>query len=73
MAEATVSSKNQIVIPKEARDVLGTKPGDKLLVIVEGDSVYLLRKPKSYRKALRGAGAGLYPSGYLEQERKNWK
>jgi AbrB family looped-hinge helix DNA binding protein len=28
MAEATLSSKNQIVIPGEAREALGVKPGD---------------------------------------------
>ncbi len=36
MAEITLSSKNQIVIPREAREALGVKPGDKLLVVVPG-------------------------------------
>ena len=34
MTEATLSAKNQIVIPREARKALGLKPGDKILVLV---------------------------------------
>ena len=30
---ATVGSKGQIVIPKEARDVFGIKPGDTLILL----------------------------------------
>jgi AbrB family looped-hinge helix DNA binding protein len=72
MTEATVSSKNQIVIPREAREALNVKPGDKIAVIARGDRVILLLKPKSYRAAIRGAGRGLYPKGYLKKERKSW-
>ena len=36
MAEATLSSKNQIVIPREAREALQLKPGDKLLITAHG-------------------------------------
>lgn len=72
MAEATLSSKNQIVIPREAREALGVKPVDKLVVVVEGDRVIVLQKPKSYRAAIRGLGRGTYPRGYLRKERKSW-
>jgi AbrB family looped-hinge helix DNA binding protein len=72
MAEATLSTKNQIVIPREAREALGVKPGDKLVVVVRGDRVIVLQKPKSYRAAIRGLGRGVYPSGYLPKERKSW-
>jgi AbrB family looped-hinge helix DNA binding protein len=71
-AEATVSSKNQIVIPREARKALGVKPGDKLVVVVQGDRVMVLQKPKSHRAAIRGLGKGVYPAGYLEKERQSW-
>jgi AbrB family looped-hinge helix DNA binding protein len=33
---------NQIVIPKEAREALRVKVGDKLLVVVRGDRVIVL-------------------------------
>jgi AbrB family looped-hinge helix DNA binding protein len=71
-AQATISTKNQIVIPREAREALGVKPGDKLVVIVQGDSVIVLQKPKSHRVAIRGLGKGVYPAGYLEKERHSW-
>jgi AbrB family looped-hinge helix DNA binding protein len=70
--EATLSSKNQIVIPREAREKLGVKAGDKLLVVVQGDSVIVMQKPKSYRVAIRGLARGVYPDGYLEKERQSW-
>jgi len=54
MAEATLSAKNQIVIPAEARRALQLKPGDKILVVVSGERVILLQKPKSHRATIRG-------------------
>lgn len=72
MTEATLSAKNQIVIPKEAREALGVKPGDKLVVVVRGDRVIVLEKPKSYHAAIRGLARGVYPEGYLEKERQSW-
>jgi AbrB family looped-hinge helix DNA binding protein len=72
MAEATLSAKNQIVIPREAREALRLKPGDKLLVVVRGDRVIVLQKPKSYRDATRGLARGVYSPSYLEKERRSW-
>lgn len=72
MPEAKISSKNQIVVPKEARERLGVKSGDTLLVILKGNAVYLYPKPKNYRKALRGLGKGLYGPDYLKKERESW-
>ena len=68
MAEATLSSKNQIVVPREA---LGMLPGDKLLV-VRGQSVIILPRPRSFAEALRGLAKQAYPEGYLPQERASW-
>jgi AbrB family looped-hinge helix DNA binding protein len=72
MAQVTLSSKNQIVIPREAREALGVKAGDQLLVVVRGEKVIVLEKPKSFHKAIRGLGAGIYSAGYLAKERKSW-
>lgn len=72
MPEVTISSKNQIVIPREAREALGIKAGAKLQVVVRGDTVILPRKPRSYSKAIRGLAKGHYPDGYLNKERKSW-
>ena len=73
MAEVTLSTKHQIVIPREARQALGLKPGDKLTVLVRGDQFVIFERPKSYRAAMAGIAAGLYPPGYLEKERESWK
>lgn len=73
MTEATLSQKNQIVIPREARRALGIKAGDKLLVVVRGDRIIVLQKPKSHYQAIRGLAARGYPKGYLEKERRSWR
>jgi AbrB family looped-hinge helix DNA binding protein len=73
MAEATLSSKNQIVVPREAREALGVRPGDKLLVVVRGDSVVILPRPRSWTKALRGLAGQPYPAGHVNEERDSWR
>jgi AbrB family looped-hinge helix DNA binding protein len=72
MAEATLSSKNQIVVPREAREALGVRAGDKLLVVVRGDTVVILPRPRSWTKALRGLASQPYPEGYIEDDRASW-
>ena len=72
MAEATLSSKNQIVIPREAREALDLKPGDKLVVQVLDRKIIVLEKPKSYHRAILGAGSP-YPKDYLKKERESWR
>lgn len=72
MAEATLSSKNQIVIPKEARETLKVKAGDKILVKVLGDGVIMLKRPESWSAAIRGLARGTYPPDYLKKERADW-
>jgi AbrB family looped-hinge helix DNA binding protein len=72
MAEVTLSSKHQIVVPLEARQALGARPGDKLLVVTRGETVIPLRKPKRCSSAIRGIGAGVYPPGYVLGERESW-
>ena len=72
MKEVTLSAKNQLVIPREAREALGLRPGDKVLVLVKGRQVLVLRKPKSYHAAIRGLARGAYPKDYLQKERQSW-
>ena len=50
-----MSSKNQIVVPKPAREALGLKPGDRLAVTVEGASVRMEKLPPDLEDRLRGA------------------
>jgi AbrB family looped-hinge helix DNA binding protein len=73
MAEAKLSTKNQIVIPREARRALKLKAGDKVLVVVRGDRVVLLQKPKAFHTAIRGLANGMYGEDYLAKERESWE
>jgi AbrB family looped-hinge helix DNA binding protein len=72
MAEAKLSSRNQIVVPREAREALGVRAGDKLLIAVRGNTVVILPRPNSWTKALRGLATKPYPEGYLKEERDSW-
>jgi AbrB family looped-hinge helix DNA binding protein len=73
MAEAALSAKNQIVIPREAREALQLKPCDKLLVVVRGEKVIVLRKPDSPHAATRGIARGLYRRSHLDEEHRGWE
>jgi len=72
MSEVTLSAKNQIVIPREAREALKVKSGDKLVVVVRGDRVIVFEKPKAYAAAIRGIGRGVYSRTHVEKERRSW-
>jgi AbrB family looped-hinge helix DNA binding protein len=76
MAVSTLSTKNQVVIPKAAREALGVKAGDKLLFVVRGARVIVLQKPDSPNQAILGlgrlSGKPLYGERYLEKERRSW-
>ena len=74
MTTIKLSSKNQVVIPKEARDHLGVGPGDELLVVPKGDRVILLAKPTDVVEALAGSGRGIYGGAkrHLKRERASW-
>jgi AbrB family looped-hinge helix DNA binding protein len=73
MHEVKLSRKHQIIIPRDIRDALGVKAGDSLLIVARGDTVILLNKPKKYAQTLRGIARGLYPPGYMAQERESWQ
>ena len=73
MNEVKLSTKNQIVVPREARETLGVKAGDRLLVVVRGETVILLPKPKRYAKTTAGIGRDFYPKDYLSTERDSWQ
>ncbi|MGH7259432.1 MAG: AbrB/MazE/SpoVT family DNA-binding domain-containing protein [Nitrospiraceae bacterium] len=72
MAVQKLSSKNQIVIPKEAREAMKVKAGDEVLIVVRRGITMVMPRPKSYAKALHGIAKGIYPPGYLKRERASW-
>lgn len=74
MEAVKLSSKNQVVVPKEARRVLGVDAGDEVLFVSRNGMVYLLPKSRSLVESLRGRAQGKlgYPQGYLKKERASW-
>ena len=72
MQTVTLSSKNQIVIPKEARKAMHIKANDQLLVVVKDNITIILPKPKKYSETLAGIGKGIYKRGHIKEERRSW-
>ncbi len=72
MTVVKLSSKNQIVLPKEAREAMHLKGRDELLVVVKNGITVILPKPKSYSKAVSGLGKDIYGKRYIQGERKSW-
>jgi len=72
-----VSSKYQIVIPREVRKNLNLKAGDKLIVKVNNEKIIIYPQPKSYAKYSLGLGKetwrGVDATEYVRKERETWK
>jgi AbrB family looped-hinge helix DNA binding protein len=73
----TLSSKNQIVVPKEAREKLRIGPGDKLLVLTKDDRVVLIPRSKNFVSRMKGLHKDIWgdldTDAYIDQERESWK
>ena len=54
MPTATVTSKGQITIPKEIRNLLQVEEGDRIDFLVEGGDRVLMRKPVRSLRSLKG-------------------
>ena len=74
MDSATVSSKFQVVTPKNARDILGLKAGDKLIFDYRDGVVALLARPADFVDFMRGLGSEVWQEvdvpRYLRGERE---
>jgi antitoxin PrlF len=44
MLKSTLTSKGQVTIPKEVRDTLGLKMGDRLMFKIEGDGKLVVQR-----------------------------
>ncbi|MDI6715841.1 MAG: AbrB/MazE/SpoVT family DNA-binding domain-containing protein [Actinomycetota bacterium] len=68
MSEVSLSQKYQIVIPKEVRDRLNLKKGQKMQIIVREGLINLV--PDRPLKDLRGFIRGMDRSGIREEEER---
>ena len=75
MKRVTLSSKNQIVIPREARERLGLRPGDRLDVTVDEERIVIERSDEDLSESLRGLLRRYYGDvrDYLAAERDSWE
>jgi AbrB family looped-hinge helix DNA binding protein len=73
-ATVTLSSKFQIVIPREAREALGLSAGDELLVLSKPDRVVIVPKPRKFAKHMAGLHREVWQGAetYLQDERDTW-
>lgn len=72
-----VSSKHQIAVPAKARERLGIKQGDYLLVEIRDGSILLVPESIDPVEALRGLHSeiweGIDTDEYLRREREAWE
>jgi len=72
-----ISSKYQIVIPKEIRRALRLEKGDELVFVAEGGVIYLKAKPRSYVEHMKGLHRELWEdmdvNRYLQREKETWE
>lgn len=68
-----VSSKNQITIPAAALADSGLSPGDRLRVVADGAGRLIAQRDGDPLDDVAGTLTGLYPSGYLDELRDEWR
>ena len=68
-----ISTKNQATLPVEARRKAGLKPGDELRVEAAGAGRLILVRADEMIKRHAGRLTGVYPKGYLERLRREWR
>jgi len=75
--KVTLSSKNQIVVPKEAREKLNIGPGQEMLVLVKENRIVLIPRPQDFAGRMAGLHKDVWTDvdtdGYLEEERDSWQ
>ncbi len=73
-----LSQRNQMVLPKAARQALGVAPGGRVLVIVQEQRVRLLPEPENWTEYVYGLGEDMWAAlgggeRFLREERASWE
>ncbi|HEX9161611.1 MAG TPA: AbrB/MazE/SpoVT family DNA-binding domain-containing protein [Thermoanaerobaculia bacterium] len=66
MARTRVSTKYQVVIPKEIRKEIGIRPGQELRVVAKGGTITLI--PDRTIASMRGFVRGIRIKGFREKK-----
>jgi AbrB family looped-hinge helix DNA binding protein len=66
MTTARVSSKYQIVIPKEVREQLSIRPGQDMVMLVKGKTIVMV--PDRPLLSMRGFAKGIPTTGFREKK-----
>jgi AbrB family looped-hinge helix DNA binding protein len=73
----TMSRKNQIVVPREAREKLHLSSGQQLLVLRKVDRIVLIPRPKNFTEKMYGLHKEVWQGGdtedYPTAERDGWR
>jgi len=76
-SDVKVSSKYQVVIPREIREKMGLEKGDELTVDLEGETITMRRRPKSFTEYTEGLHKGVWgdedADQYLHRMRGEWE
>ena len=72
-----ISSKYQIVIPREVRKKLNLKAGDKLIIKTNNEKIIIYTQPKNYTKYALGLGKEIWQdieaTEYIRKGRETWR
>jgi AbrB family looped-hinge helix DNA binding protein len=73
----TMSRKNQIIVPREAREKLHLKAGEQFLVLCKEDRIVLIPKPRSFVEKMAGLHREVWEGSdvqtYLNDQRESWQ
>lgn len=81
MNQTIVSTKYQIVIPRQIRKRIKVEPGQKMNINISGDQIILspaqtkqqLSWPEDHIKKLKNPWTGEDTQKYLDEERDSWE
>ena len=68
-----VSSKHQVTLPMEALAAAGVRAGDSLKVEARPNGEIVLRLEEDPIERFAGVFDGMYPAGYLDELRDEWR